>query len=81
MTQTNQANSTADATFQKSQDVVALVNAIYDGYQNSDFLKKSIWYYANFFSHDWYNDGGDIAWNSYTISPIFGAINTFWDDA
>lgn len=81
LTQVNQANSTADASFQKSQDVVSLVNAIYDGYQNSDLLKKSIWYYANFFSHDWYNDGGDIAWNSYTISPNFGAINTFWDDA
>ena len=79
--QTNQQNSTADATFQKSQDVVALVNAIYDGYQNADLLKKSIWYYANFFSHDWYNDGGDIAWNSYTISPNFAAINTFWDNA
>lgn len=79
--QTNTQSSNADATFTKSQDVVALVNAIYDGYQNSDLLKKSIWYYANFFSHDWYNDGGDIAWNSYTISPNFAAINTFWDDA
>jgi hypothetical protein len=79
--QTSQQNSTADNSFEKSQDVVALVNSIYDGYQNSDLLKKSIWYYANFFSHDWYNDGGDIAWNSYTISPNFAAINTFWNNA
>jgi hypothetical protein len=81
LTQVNTRNSTADATFQKSQDVVALVNGIYDSYQNSDLLKKSIWYYANFFSHDWYNDGGDIAWNSYTISPTFGAIDVLWVNA
>lgn len=81
LSQTNRQYASAGATFQKSQDVVALVNSIYDGYQNSDFLKKSIWYYANFFSHDWYNDGGDIAWNSYTISPNFGAIDVFWKNA
>lgn len=81
LTQTNTTASNADATFQKSQDVVALVNSIYDGYQNSDLLKKSIWYYANFTSHDWFNDGGDIAWNNYTISPTFGALYTFWQNA
>jgi hypothetical protein len=81
LTQTNQQNSTADGSFTKSQDVVALVNSIYDSYQNSDLMKKSIWYYANFFSHDWYNDGADIAWNSYTISPTFGAIDVFWRNA
>jgi hypothetical protein len=78
---TNTKNSNAGATFQKSQDVVALVNSIYDGYQNSDLLKKSIWYYANFLSHDWYNDGADIAWNSYTINSNFGALSTFWNNA
>jgi hypothetical protein len=81
LTTTNTKNSTADATFQKSQDVVALVNGIYDGYQNSDLLKKSIWYYANFLTHDWYNDGADIAWNSYTINSNFGALSTFWNNA
>ncbi|MCS3733210.1 RagB/SusD family nutrient uptake outer membrane protein [Mucilaginibacter dorajii] len=80
LTQTNTFQSTADATFEKSQDVVALVNSIYDGYQNSDLLKKSIWYYANFTSHDWFNDGGDIAWNNYTISPTFAALYTFWQN-
>jgi hypothetical protein len=79
--QTNTFQSTAGATFQKSQDVVALVNSIYDGYQNSDLLKKSIWYYANFTSHDWFNDGGDIAWNNYTISPTFNALYVFWSNA
>ncbi|HEY9000696.1 MAG TPA: RagB/SusD family nutrient uptake outer membrane protein [Mucilaginibacter sp.] len=81
LSQTNTQNSTADASFQKSQDVVALVNSIYDSYQNSDLLKKSIWYYANFLTHDWYNDGADIAWNSYTINSNFGALSTFWNNA
>ena len=81
LSQTNTQNATADATFQKSQDVVALVNSIYDGYQSSDLLKKSIWYYANFLTHDWYNDGADIAWNSYTINSNFGALSVFWNNA
>ena len=81
LTTTNTKNSNADATFQKSQDVVALVNSIYDSYQSGDLLKKSIWYYANFLTHDWYNDGADIAWNNYTINSNFGALNTFWNNA
>ena len=81
LTQTNTFNSDAQATFTKSQDVVALVNSIYDAYQNADLLKKSIWYYANFLSHDWYNDGADIAWNSYTINSNFAALSTFWNNA
>lgn len=78
---TNTKNSNAAATFQKSSDVVALVNSIYDGYQSSDLLKKAIWYYANFLTHDWYNDGADIQWNSFTINSNFGALYTFWTNA
>ena len=81
LTQTNTFQSTADASFQKSSDVVGLVNAIYDSYQSGDYLKKSIWYYANFQSHDWFNDGGDIQWNNYSISPTFAALYVFWTDA
>jgi hypothetical protein len=81
LTQTDTAQSTENGTFEKSQDVVALVNGIYDAYQNSDLLKKSIWYYANFLSHDWYNYGADIAWNSYSITPTFGALDVFWRNA
>src|SRR3569833_2376650 len=73
--------SCVGVTFQKSQDVVALVNSIYDSYQSSDLLKKSIWYYANFLTHDWYNDGADIAWNSYSINSNFGALQVFWTNA
>lgn len=81
LVQTNQFQSTADATFQKSSDVVALINAIYDTYQNSDLLKKSIWYYANFQTHDWFNYGADIAWNNYQIPATFGQLPSLWDNA
>ncbi|RYY23429.1 MAG: RagB/SusD family nutrient uptake outer membrane protein [Sphingobacteriaceae bacterium] len=77
----NTKNSDPIATFQKSSDVVALVNGIYDGYQNSDLLKKAIWYYANFQTHDWYNNGADIQWNAYTINSNFAALYTFWTNA
>jgi len=81
LVQTNQFQSSADATFQKSSDVVALINAIYDTYQNSDLLKKSIWYYANFQTHDWFNYGADIAWNNYQIPATFGQLPSLWDNA
>lgn len=81
LTQTNTFQSTPEQTFLKSSDVVSLVNSIYDTYQNSDLLKKSIWYNANFLTHDWFNFGGDIAWNNYTIPATFGAIPAFWNNA
>jgi len=76
--QTNTFQGSAVATFNKAQDVISLVNAIYDTYQNSDLLKKSIWYWANFETHDFFNWGGDVMWNNYQIPATFGAINTFW---
>lgn len=81
LSQTSRFKSTADATFQKPGDVVALVNSIYDGYQNSDLLKKAIWYYANFQSHDFYNYGADVAWNNYQINSSFGALSVLWNNA
>ncbi len=79
--QTDTFAADANATFTKPQQVVALVNAIYDTYQSSDLLKKSIWYYANFLTHDWYNNGADIVWNYYGIGSDFGALPTFWNNA
>jgi len=79
LNQTDTFGGSQDATFQTSQSVISAVNAIYDTYQNSDFLKKSIWYYANFITHDWYNNGNDVAWNNYTIPSTFYAIPTFWN--
>ena len=81
LTQTDTFQATSAASFTKSQDVVALVNAIYNTYQSSDLLKKSMWYYANFLSHDWFNNGSDIVWNYYGIGSDFGALATFWDNA
>jgi starch-binding outer membrane protein, SusD/RagB family len=81
LAQNNTFSSAADATFQKSGDVVALINSIYDTYQNSDLLKKSIWYYANFQTHDWFNYGADIAWNNYQIPATFGQLPSLWDNA
>ena len=72
LVQTNNFQGTADATFNKSADVVALVNGIYDTYQNSDLLKKCIWYRANFSTHDAFNWGGDVFWNNYQIPATFG---------
>lgn len=81
LNQTDTFASTPQSTFQKPQQVIALVNAIYDTYQSSDLLKKSMWYYANFLSHDWYNNGSDIVWNYYGIGADFYAIPTFWNNA
>src|SRR5450432_3229669 len=78
---TNTFQSTTNATFQKSSDVVSLINSIYDTYQNSDLLKKSLWYYANFQTHDWFNWGGDVQWNQYQISPTFGQLPSLWNNA
>ncbi len=81
LNQTDTFAATEEATFTKPQQVVALVNAIYDTYQSSDLLKKSMWYYANFLTHDWFNNGADIVWNYYGIKSDFYAIPTFWNNA
>ncbi|MBE7169103.1 MAG: RagB/SusD family nutrient uptake outer membrane protein [Williamsia sp.] len=79
--QTNTFQGTASATFNKPQDVIALVNGIYDTYQNSDLLKKCLWYRANFGTHDAFNWGGDVFWNNYQIPATFGGIATFWNQS
>ncbi|MEO7768797.1 MAG: RagB/SusD family nutrient uptake outer membrane protein, partial [Ferruginibacter sp.] len=81
LVQTNKFEGTIDATFNKSADVVALVNSIYDTYQNSDLLKKCIWYRANFSTHDFFNWGGDVFWNNYQIPATFGGVATLWNQS
>jgi hypothetical protein len=81
LVQNNTFQGTADATFNKPADVIALVNGIYDTYQNSDLLKKCIWYRANFSTHDAFNWGGDVFWNNYQIPATFGGISTFWNQS
>jgi len=78
---TDTVAATAGASFAKSADVVGLVNAIYNTYQSSDMLKKSIWYYANYETHDFFNNGSDIVWNFYGVGPTFYALPTFWNNA
>jgi starch-binding outer membrane protein, SusD/RagB family len=79
--QTNRFEGSADAMFNKAADVIALVNGIYDTYQNSDLLKKCIWYRANFSTHDFFNWGGDVFWNNYQIPATFGGIATLWNQS
>ncbi|MEP7141991.1 MAG: RagB/SusD family nutrient uptake outer membrane protein [Ferruginibacter sp.] len=81
LTQTNTFQGTVDATFNKPEDVIALVNGIYDTYQNSDLLKKCIWYRANFGTHDFFNWGGDVFWNNYQIPATFGGLTTLWNQS
>jgi hypothetical protein len=76
--QTNTFQGSADATFNKPADVISLVNAIYDTYQNGDLLKKSIWYWVNYETHDFFNWGGDVFWNNYQIPATFGGTTTMW---
>jgi hypothetical protein len=79
--QKDSSNPTEDALFNKPADGIALVNAIYDTYQNADLLKKSLWYYANFQSHDFFNWGNDRFYNTYAIPTTFGGIQVFWQRA
>ncbi|MEO8405672.1 MAG: RagB/SusD family nutrient uptake outer membrane protein [Chitinophagaceae bacterium] len=79
LVQTNTFQATPENAFNDTSDVIALVNAIYDTYQNSDLLKKCIWYRANFSTHDAFNWGGDVFWNNYQIPATFGGISTFWN--
>ncbi|GGH01605.1 RagB/SusD family nutrient uptake outer membrane protein [Mucilaginibacter phyllosphaerae] len=79
--QTDSSNPTAQALFNKPADGIAIVNAIYDTYQNADLLKKSLWYYANFQSHDFFNWGNDRFYNTYAIPTTFGGIQVFWQRA
>jgi starch-binding outer membrane protein, SusD/RagB family len=79
--QTNTFQSNADALSSKESAVITVVNGIYDTYQNSDLLKKCIWYRANFGTHDFFNWGGDVFWNNYQIPATFGGITTFWNQS
>src|SRR5215468_9736244 len=76
--QTNTFGLPSDAVANTRENVIGAVNGIYDTYQNSDLLKKCIWYRANFGTHDFFNWGADVYWNNYEIPATFGGIQTFW---
>jgi len=79
--QTNTFGISPEAAASKPEQVVSLVNAIYDTYQNSDLLKKCIWYRANFGTHDFFNWGADVFWNNYQLPATFGGLITFWNQS
>ncbi len=81
LVQTNTFGIPADAAASKPEQVVSLVNAIYDTYQNSDLLKKCIWYRANFGTHDFFNWGADVFWNNYQLPATFVGLITFWNQS
>ena len=81
LAQDNTFQGNADALSTKREAVISLVNGVYDTYQNSDLLKKCIWYRANFGTHDFFNWGGDVFWNNYQIPATFGGIATFWNQS
>lgn len=74
----NVSQLSGDAYFSNPADGIALVNSVYDTYQNADLLKKSLWYYANFQTHDWFNWGNDRFYNYFDIQTNFGPMRTFW---
>jgi hypothetical protein len=79
LNQTNTFGLPADAVASSRDNVIASVNSIYDTYQNSDLLKKCIWYRANFGTHDFFNWGADVFWNNYQIPATFLGLNTLWN--
>lgn len=79
--QTNTFGISPEAAASKPEQVIALVNAIYDSYQNSDLLKKCVWYRANFGTHDFFNWGEDVFWNNYQLPATFGGLITFWNQS
>jgi len=81
LNQTNTFGISPDAAASKPEQVVSLVNAIYDTYQNSDLLKKCIWYRANFGTHDFFNWGAYVFLNNYQLPPTFGGLITFWNQS
>jgi len=79
--QKNTFQGNVDALSTSQDAVITLVNGIYDTYQNSDLLKKCLWYRANFGTHDFFNWGGDVFWNNYQIKPTFGGLATLWNQS
>jgi len=79
--QPNTFQGNVDALATTEGSVISLVNGVYDTYQNSDLLKKCLWYRANFGTHDFFNWGGDVFWNNYTIKPTFGGLTTLWNQS
>jgi len=79
LNQTNNFGLPAETVASSKENVIGAVNGIYDTYQNSDLLKKCLWYRANFGTHDFFNWGADVFWNNYQIPSTFLGLNTLWN--
>jgi starch-binding outer membrane protein, SusD/RagB family len=81
--QTDTTNISENTLFHKPADGVALINAIYNTFDddpNSDqFMKKAMWYIANYLSQDFHNWGNDIFWLDYQINVDNGSLKTLWE--
>jgi len=80
LNQTNSFGLPAETAASSKDNVIGAVNGIYDTYQNSNLLKKCLWYRANFGTHDFFNWGADVSWNNYQIPSNFVGLNDFWNN-
>jgi len=80
--QTDTTNISEATLFHKAEDGVQLINAIYNTFDddpNSDqFMKKAMWYIANYLSQDYHNWGADIFWTNYNFNLDNGSLRTLW---
>jgi len=67
-----------DALFKTPADAIALINAGYNTFLNTDFMLKALWYQANFLSQDFKNYGSDTFFERYEVPSSFDPLNTFW---
>ena len=79
----NDTTNISEATlFHKAEDGIELINAIYNTFDddpNSDqFMKKAMWYIANYLSQDYHNWGADIFWTNYNFNLDHGSLRTLW---
>ena len=76
-------NISESTLFHKAEDGIALVNSIYNTFDddpNSDqFMKKAMWYIANYLPQDFHNWGNDIFWLDYQINVDNFSLKTLWE--
>jgi len=76
--ETDTRSVSEESLFNKPEDGIRLVNAIYDTFHNDDFMNKSLWYSANFLSQDFHNYGADVFYETYEVPANFAPLNVAW---
>lgn len=82
--QTDTINVSEDVLFKKPSDGVALINSIYNtfddnGYATDFYMKKALSYIANYLTQDFHNWGNDIFWLNYQINVNNASMKALWD--